>query len=195
MEEFEYANYVSEERVVPDEKLGKYNMPFIVFPFTFLFIFIINFGASKLFEGIDEYFSLQNLFLVFSAGFLAHEILHFIAWQALSRFRVQDFRIGMRWNSFTPVIGCQRPMPLNAFRVGLIFPFLVMGVGPIFFAFYWQETWLLFTGMIYLAWSSADLLTFILIWKVEKKSFVEMHRAKLGSIVFNLKSDLSELAS
>jgi hypothetical protein len=192
MKEFDYADFVSEERVVPDEKLGKYNIPFIVFPFTFLFIFIINHGTAGFMAAIDDFFSLQNLFLVFSAGFLFHEMLHFMAWQALTGFKIQDFRLGMRWNSFTPVICCQRPMAINAFRFGLIFPFIVMGIGPMIFAFYNVNTWFLFAGSIYMAWASADILTFILLWNVSKKSFVEMHRIKLGSIVFNPKEQLAE---
>jgi len=187
MKEFDYADYVTEERIVPEEKLGKYNLPFILFPFTFSFLYIINFGTAGFTEGINEFFTLQNLFLIFTVGFIAHEMLHFLAWQALSGFRVQDFRIGMRWTSFTPVIACQSPMSINAFRIGLIFPFLVLGVGPMFFAFYWVNTWLLFAGSIYMAWASADILTFILLWNSDKRSFVEMHRSKLGSIVFNPK--------
>jgi len=195
MEEFEYADYVSEEVIVPDEKLGKYNMPFIVFPFLFLFIYILNYGTAGFIAGIDEFFTAQNLFLVFTTGFLAHEMLHFLAWQAFTKIPIQDFRIGMRWNSFTPVIGCQRPMSLNPFRFGLILPFLALGVAPMILAFYWVNTWLLFAGTIFMAWASADILIFILIWKANKKAFVEMHRTKLGSIVFNPRESIEEMIS
>ena len=195
MQDFEYGNYLSEEIVVPDEKLGKYNLPFIIFPFCFLFIYIINFGTTSFILGIDDFFTLQNLFLVFSVGFLSHEILHFIPWKALTNFSVQEFRIGMRWHSFTPVIGCQRPMKLNAFRFGLFFPFLVLGVGPMFFAFYWQNTWLLFCGNIFMAWASGDIVTLLLLWKVHKNAFVEMHRAKMGAIVFNPREPMDALVS
>jgi hypothetical protein len=67
-----------------------------------------------------------------------------------------------------------------------------MGIGPMIFAFYNVNTWFLFAGSIYMAWASADILTFILLWNVSKKSFVEMHRIKLGSIVFNPKEQLAE---
>ncbi len=193
MKEFDYADFISEEKVVPEEKMGKYNLPFIVFPFVFLFIYIINFGSYGFVQGIDDFFSLQNLFLVFAAGFLAHELLHLIAWQVTSRFPFKEFRIGMRWNSFTPVVGCQIPMPINAFRVGIIFPFIVMGVMPLSFAFYLKSIWLLWAGVIYMAWASADILTFILLWNCAKKSYVEMHRTKLGCIVFNPKVSEEEL--
>jgi hypothetical protein len=195
MEEFDYADYVSDEVIVPDEKLGKYNLPFMVFPFVFLFIYIINFGTKGFLEGIDEFFSAQNLFLVFTVGFLVHEMLHFLAWQAFSGFPIQEFRIGIRWNSITPVIGCQRPMSLNPFRFGLILPFLVMGICPMILAFYWVNSWLLFAGTIFMAWASADLLIFILIWKTDKRSFVEMHRTKLGTIVFNPRESIGEMVS
>lgn len=188
MEEFDYADFVSEERIIPDEKLGKYNLPFILFPTIFFFLFVINFGATLFMEGLEDFFSLKNIFLIFSGGFLVHEMIHFLCWQGLSRFPIEEFRIGMRWNSFTPVIGCQRPMNIWHFRLGLVAPFLAMGALPMALSFYLTQTWLLFAATIYMAWASADLLTFILLWKVSSKSCVEMHRNKLGVIVFNPKS-------
>jgi hypothetical protein len=193
MEEFEYADYVSEERIVPEEKLGKYNLPFMLFPGAFLFLFLINNGSALFMSGIEEYFTVKNLFLVFTTGFLAHELIHFITWHTLSRIPLEEFRIGMRWSSFTPVIGCQRPMGLNIFRVGLLLPFLLLGVLPMGLAFYFKNTWLLFSAVIFMAWASADIVTFLLLWNTRKDSFVEMHRNKLGCIVFNKKGIAEEV--
>ncbi len=193
MEDFEYADYVSEERIVPEEKLGKYNLPFMVFPAAFLFLFVINFGTPPFLQGISEYFTVQNLFLIFTAGFLSHELIHFLTWHALSRIPFHEFRIGMRWSSFTPVIGCQRPMSLNVFRTGLIAPFILLGAVPMGFAFYFENTWLLFSACIFMGWASADILTFLLLWNTRKDSFVEMHRNKLGCIVFNKKQNPEEV--
>jgi len=190
IEEFDYADYVSEERVVPDEKLGKYNLPFILYPVAFLFIYVINFGTATFMLGIDEFFTLPNLFLIFTGGFLLHEMLHFLCWQALTQYPIQEFRIGMRWNSFTPVIGCQRPMRTLPFMIGLVFPFLIMGVIPLCIAFYIENTWLLFASIIFMTWASADILTFLLVWNSSKKSYVEMHRKKLGCIVYNYKESV-----
>ena len=192
MEEFDYADFVSEERIVPDEKLGKYNLPFILLPAVFLFIFVINFGAGAFLIGVNDFFTLANLFLIFTAGFLVHELLHFLTWQGLSRFPIQEFRIGMRWNSFTPVIGCQRPMKVKPLMIGLLVPYLVQGVLPLVFAFYLANTWLLFASVIFMAWASADILTFLLLWKVDKGGFAEMHRSKLGVVVFNRKPVVTE---
>lgn len=190
MEEFDYADFVSEEKVIPDKKLGKYNLPFILFPVVFLFIYVINFGTHEFLLGIDEFFTLPNIFLIFTGGFIVHEILHFLCWQALTRYPIEDFRMGMRWNSFTPVIGCQRPMKTIPFMAGLIFPFLLMGAIPLGLAFYFNSTWLLFASVIFMAWASADILTFILVWNTDKNSFVEMHRKKLGCVVYNQKETI-----
>jgi hypothetical protein len=190
MEEFDYADFVSEERVVPEEKLGKYNLPFILFPLVFLFIFVINFGTSNFLVGIDDFFTLSNLFLIFAGGFLLHEALHFLCWQALTQYPIEEFRVGMRWNSFTPVIGCQRPMKTVPFMIGLIFPFVVMGLIPLGIAFYLENTWLLFASVVFMAWASADILTFLLVWNSEKNCYVEMHRKKLGCIVYNPKEEI-----
>lgn len=195
MEDFEYADYVSEERIVPEEKLGKYNLPFMLFPAAFLFLFVINFGTPVFLQGISDYFTVQNLFLIFTAGFLAHELIHFLTWHALSRIPLHEFRIGMRWSSFTPVIGCQRPMALNYFRTGLITPFILLGAVPMGLAFYFENTWLLFSASIFMAWASADILTFLLLWNTQKDSFAEMHRNKLGCIVYNKKNSTEEVFS
>ena len=184
LEEFDYADFVSEEKVVPEEKMGKYNLPFILFPFAFLFIFVINFGTNLFLAGIDNFFTLSNLFLVFSGGLIFHETLHFLSWQALTRFPIEEFRVAIRWNSFSPVIGCQRPMRKTPFIFGLIFPFFMMGVVPMALAFYLVDTWLLFAATIYMAWCSADLLTVLLAWNVEKGAFLEMHRKKLGCVAY-----------
>ena len=77
-EEFDYADYVSEERVVPEEKLGKYNMPFILFPTVFLILYLINFGPNAFLNAIDDYFNLINIFLIFTFGFFVHELIHFL---------------------------------------------------------------------------------------------------------------------
>lgn len=190
MEDFDYADFVSEERIVPEEKLGKYNLPFISFPVVFLFLFVINFGTAPFLAGVDEYFTLPNLFLVFTGGFLVHETLHFLCWQALTRYPIQEFRMGIRWNSFTPVIGCQRPMKLFPFRAGLLFPLLLMGVTPLAMAFWLGNTWLLFSGCLFVSWASADILTFILVWNSPADSMVEMHRKGLGAILYNRKPEI-----
>ena len=194
-EEFDYADYISEERVVPDEKLGKYNMPFILFPAVFLILYQINFGANAFLNAIDDYFNLINIFLIFSFGFFIHELIHFLTWQLASGFPMSEFRVGIRWNSITPVIGCQRPMKVWQFRLGLIAPFVLMGVVPVGIAFYSNNTWLLFSSVTFMAWASADLLTFLQLWKVDRNSFVEMHRSKLGCVVFNLKASIKEAAN
>jgi len=187
MEEFDYADFVSEEKVVPEEKLGKYNLPFILFPFLFTFIYVINFGTRDFLIGIDDFFTLTNLFLVFTVGLLVHEALHFLCWQALTQFPIQEFRVGIRWNSFSPVIGCQRPMRIVPFMIGLIFPFVIMGFIPLCIAFYIENTWLLFASIIFMAWASADILTFLLVWNSNKKGYVEMHRKRLGCVIYNPK--------
>ena len=190
--DFDYADYVSEERIVPEEKLGKYNLPFILFPAVLPFLYIINFGMQEFMAGVDLFFTVQNLFLIFAAGFVVHELIHFLSWQAFSGMPIQDFRLGMRWNQFTPVIGCQRPMRPLAFRIGLISPFVIMGVIPTAFAFYLPNAWLLLAGVVYMAWSSADILTFILFWSAPKNAFVEMHRKALGCIVYNPRQPAAE---
>lgn len=191
-EDFDYADYVSEERVVPEEKLGKYNMPFILFPVVFLLLYLINFGTVSFLDAVDEYFNLVNIFLIFSFGFFVHELIHFLTWQAVSGFPLSEFRVGIRWNSITPVIGCQRPMRVWQLMMGLIAPFLLMGLLPMGAAFYLNNTWLLFSSAIFMAWASADLLTFLLLWKVNKLAYAEMHRTRLGCVVFNLKPTLKE---
>lgn len=192
MEEFDFADFVSEERIIPDEKQGKYNLPFILFPTVFSFIFVINYGTAAYLNGLEDFFTLKNMFLIFSAGFLLHELIHFLVWQGLSRYPIEEFRVGMRWNSFTPVIGCQLPMRLLPFRMGLIAPFLLMGLIPIAASFMMANVWLLMAGSIFMAWSSADLLTFILSWPLKQGCFVEMHRNKLGIIAFQPKEKFSE---
>ncbi len=184
-QDFDYADFVTEERIVPEEKLGKYNLPFILFPAILPFLYLINFGSQEFMTGIDAFFSVQNLFLIFAAGFIVHELIHFLSWQAFSGHPIQEFRLGMRWNHFTPVIGCQRPMKPLAFKAGLIAPFLLMGIIPMGMAFYLPNAWLLCAAVIYMAWSSADILTFIMVWSVPSGSFVEMHRKSLGCIVYN----------
>ena len=186
--EFDYADYISEERIVPEEKLGKYNLPFILFPAFLPFIYVINFGTQDFLAGTDAFFNVQNLFLIFSAGFVLHEMIHFLGWQAFSGIPIQEFRFGMRRSVFAPVIGCQHPMRPLAFRVGLLAPFILMGVCPMMLAFYFQHVWLLWASVIYMAWASADILTFILFWTVPKGCFVEMHRKSLGCIVYNPRS-------
>lgn len=192
MEEFDYADYISEERIVPEEKLGKYNLPFILLPFLFLFIFVLNFGTSGFMEGVEYFFTLPNLFLVFTGGLIVHETLHFLCWQAMTQFPIQVFRVGIRWNSFTPVIGSQRPMRRWPFIAGLLFPLVVMGLMPLALAFYLQETWLLFASIIYCAWSSADILTVIMAWPADSRCFIEMHRKKLGCVVYVPKELMGE---
>lgn len=192
MEEFDYADFVSEERVISDEKLGKYNLPFILLPAVFSFLFVINFGTNAYMQGLEDYLTLKNLFLIFSGGFLLHEMVHFLCWQGMSRYPIEAFRIGIRWNSFTPVIACQRPMALWHFRVGLLAPFVLMGVVPMAAAFMFSNVWLLMSGTIFMAWASADILTFILIWPLPSGSYIEMHRNKLGVVVFNPKEKVTE---
>lgn len=169
---------------IPSTKVGKYNLPFILFPFVLLILFMINFGANNFMLAMEELSDIPRLTLLFFGGLVVHEFIHMLFWAFLGGHPFRFFRLGFRWDYFGPYLFSIEPLKAIPFKIGLLAPLVFMGFVPCGFAFYFGNLQLLLLGSIFTMWASGDIVQFILVWKVPSNYLINLHPVKFGCYIF-----------
>lgn len=172
-----------EDVSIPTDKVAAYNVPFMLLPLLAFLIYMINFGPETLILAIHELKDLYRLSILFVGGIFVHEVLHMVSWSIFSGMPLRAFRVGFKINLYLPYVFCIYPITITSFRVGLLVPFLFMGVLPLSMAFYFENILLLLFGLIFCLWASGDLLLFVLLLKMPSKCLVSQHHEKFGCMV------------
>lgn len=83
-------------------------------------------------KGGEGSFGIREM-VVFWISFLAlifvHELLHGLGWVKWTKKKWQSIYLGMMWESLTPYCHCKEPLKPKHYLVGLLTPFLVLGIG------------------------------------------------------------------
>lgn len=106
---------------------------FMTFPLAiglvFLFVNVAPFRAESANWGIPMWAAALLGVLAFLALVVAHELLHGLVWGAFAENRMKSIEYGMNWHMFLPYCTCSAPLTKGQYLLGLLMPFLVLGVG------------------------------------------------------------------
>lgn len=155
-----------------------YALPFvIVFGLLYRFFLI---GRAHLLElgGLSFYI----MFIVIIAiSVVIHELLHAIGWAVASGkgWNVVRFNI----NAMMPSCACKVALEKKEYLIGVLIPFVVLGLGTVLFIFIYPGTISLLSMMVNFIAAGADLIIACNVLK-ERDSLIVDHPTEAGYITF-----------
>jgi hypothetical protein len=127
-------------------------------------------------------------FLVFFIGFLTtlilgiviHELIHGLTWAIAGHKPLSAIKFGIQWQTLTPYAHYRQPMEVQAYRLGVIMPLIVLGILPSLIGILTGNGWSMFFGFIFTLAASGDMLVLWLIRGVERGQLVQDHPTQVG---------------
>lgn len=155
-----------------------YALPFvIVFGLLYRFFLIERAHLSEV-GGLSFYI----MFIVIIAiSVVIHELLHGIGWAISSGkgWNVVRFNI----NAMMPSCACKVALEKKQYLIGVLTPFIILGIGSVLFVFIYPGTVSLLTMLVNFIAAGADLVIALNVLK-EKESLIVDHPTEAGYITF-----------
>lgn len=155
-----------------------YALPFvIVFGLLYRFLLIERAHLSEV-GGLSFYI----MFIVIIAiSVVIHELLHGIGWAISSGkgWNVVRFNI----NAMMPSCACKVALEKKQYLIGVLTPFVILGIGSVLFVFIYPGTVSLLTMLVNFIATGADLVIALNVLK-EKESLIVDHPTEAGYITF-----------
>lgn len=155
-----------------------YALPFvIVFGLLYRFLLIERAHLSEV-GGLSFYI----MFIVIIAiSVVIHELLHGIGWAISSGkgWNVVRFNI----NAMMPSCACKVALEKKQYLIGVLTPFVILGIGSVLFVFIYPGTVSLLTMLVNFIAAGADLVIALNVLK-EKESLIVDHPTEAGYITF-----------
>lgn len=129
-----------------------------------------------------EGFSFYIMFIaIIAISVVVHELLHGIGWAISSGkgWKVVRFNI----SAMMPSCACKVALEKKAYLIGVLAPFVVLGLGSILFVFVYPGTVSLLTMMVNFVAAGADLLIALHVLR-EENCFIADHPTEAGYIAF-----------
>lgn len=129
------------------------------------------------------FFNYKLLIVGLIGGTLAHELLHGLAWLMASGLPWNSMSFGFNWKAVAPYAHCNQPMNVQAYRVGVIVPGLILGILPFVAGIMFGEPLLTSFGFIFTLVAGGDFLILWLLRNVSKSKLVHDHPTQVGCII------------
>ncbi|MFQ6805543.1 MAG: DUF3267 domain-containing protein [Lachnospiraceae bacterium] len=155
-----------------------YALPFvIVFSLVYRFLLIDRAHLSEI-GGISFYIM---LIVIIALSAIIHELLHGIGWTISSGKGWGAVRFNI--NAMIPSCACKAALEKRQYLVGVLAPFVVLGVGSVLFIFIYPGTISLLTMIVNFIAAGADLIIALNVIK-ESGSLIVDHPTAAGYISF-----------
>lgn len=125
-----------------------------------MIIILMYFYNGSWMELIFSYSKKQqwSFFLIVFLFIFIHELLHGIGWIFFCKNSFKSIRFGVMWNTLTPYCHCREPLNFKGYIIGLIMPFLVIGIGILVLAIWTKSIPLYLLSSFNIAGASGDLM-------------------------------------
>lgn len=155
-----------------------YALPFvIIFGLLYRFLLIERAHLSEV-GGLSFYIM---FIAIIAISVVIHELLHGIGW-AISSGNGWDV-VRFNINAMMPSCACKAALKKQQYLIGVLTPFVILGLGSILFVFIYPGTISLLTMMVNFIASGADLVIAFNVLK-EHDSLIVDHPTEAGYITF-----------
>ena len=176
------SGYIEKDVTIPSGKamiLGVlYALPFIIIMgLLYRFLLIDRAHLSEV-----GGFSFYIMFIaIIAISVVIHELLHGIGWAISSGkgWKVVRFNI----NAMMPSCACKAALRKKSYLIGVLAPFVVLGLGSILFVFVYPGTVSLLTMMVNFIAAGADLVIAFNVLK-EGNCLIADHPTEAGYVAF-----------
>jgi hypothetical protein len=113
----------------------------------------------------------QILMPLIIIGTVIHELLHGIGWMIAGKVGWQKMKFGINWKGLVPYAHCSQAMPLNKYLVGVLLPYLLLGLLPLIIGLLMGDFFLLLSGIIFSIAATGDIY---MAWLLRKRNATDL---------------------
>ncbi len=155
-----------------------YALPFvIIFGLLYRFMLIERAHLSEV-GGLSFY---VMFIVIIAVSVVIHELLHGIGW-AISSGKGWDV-VRFNINAMMPSCACRGALKKKQYLIGVLTPFVILGLGSVLFVFIYPGTISLLTMIVNFVAAGADLIIAFNVLK-ERDSLIVDHPTEAGYIIF-----------
>lgn len=158
----------------------------LLFLVPFLFIWGSQLSAPSI-------YGVGLLLVAFWLGMIAHEVIHALGWMAWGKVAWKQLRFGLDLSKGVAYAHSKVPMDIRGYKIGLVLPWIVLGVIPAMIGVVVGSGYLLAYGIIFFGASCGDLL---LLWHARKLSsgtYVLDHPSDMGFYIVDQDYEVTDL--
>lgn len=191
---------IEKKHTVSDEKAAKIGL-FIIIPAVLtiniffamiwrenLHIISDYYIASKLIENMGlKIFKLALPFIIFLAGMITHELLHFLPYIIYAKKGCQSVEFGFKKCAL--YMHSKEPVKVYQYRIITILPSLLLGFIPLIISFIYGFPWLWMFAFTAIIVGTGDYISLYYLMKIDKNELIMDHPTKIGFYRYTEKDD------
>ena len=119
------------------------------------------------------------LFLLLLAGIVLHELIHGACMAAFARNGWKSVSFGFNIKTFAPYAHCKEPLRLNAYRLSLVMPGILLGDIPVLISWFTGNILFLLFGILFY-WAVAGDMMILWLSRNINDGMLQDHPDKIG---------------
>ncbi len=120
--------------------------------------------------------------LLLIPAIILHEVLHAIGWAIFAKGGMKSVKFGFVWKFLTPYCHCTVPLLVKHYKFGTALPLIILGVIPSVAAIVTGSGILLVFGIIMTCAAGGDILSLIMLARLDNMDWVYDHPSKMGFV-------------
>jgi len=144
--------------------------------------FIYNSGWTPYWHEVYALLDAE-FFILLPSGIFVHEMLHALTWMLLNQQGFAWVKFGFNVNALTPYTHFKAPMKVWKYALGGAMPGFIMGFIPVGLSYFFASAILNFVGFLFLWAAGGDIISLMMLRKVNRNDFVLDHPDKMGFLV------------
>jgi hypothetical protein len=121
--------------------------------------------------------------IILIAGIFMHELLHGVVWIFFAEKGFRSLSFGIMKPDFAPYIHCRDPLPVNAYRAGIVMPGVILGIIPLLAGLITGGFKIFIFGFFFTWAASGDFIILWMIRHLRADEFVQDHPELVGCII------------
>ena len=186
----DYPGFVVEPRLISMSKANLIGLLFFA-------VFIVLYGVPfYLFWDLDEAITVMknnihnkdsNVRWIYGiaivAGAAVHELIHGVVFAVFAKNGFKSIKFGVVWKMLTPYAHCKEPLPIRSYMLGVIMPFILLGLLPGIYAIFSGNLPLLLFSIFFSGGAAGDFMILNLIYKENEDNLVLDHPTEGGCFI------------
>jgi hypothetical protein len=163
--------------------MGKANLYGTILALPVAIVQVAVFSFVHGVEAFEPKWNITLLIVLILAGIVVHEIIHGVSWAMFGQKPFSAIKFGFMWKTITPYAHIKEPLEVNAYRLGIFMPGLVLGIIPFMIALLTGSGDLMWFSLLHTTAACGDWLVLWVIRPVKPGSLVEDHPTNAGCYV------------
>lgn len=118
-------------------------------------------------------------------GIIVHEFIHGLTWSLAAKVPLSKIKFGFQLKTLTPFAHCKVPVNIVAYRLGVLMPFLIMGLAPYIYSIFTENQMILGFSLFFSFGAVGDLMILWITRKIPSDKRVQDHSTEGGVIIEN----------